>query len=58
MPTMSQNAAMSRIMRQRMESETLRSGTERGNVSTKTSKAKTTKPKLSSHSKVIKGSSK
>ena len=53
---MSQNKAMQRIMRTQMESETLRSGTERGNSIVKTSKAKATKPKLSAVSKVVKKS--
>jgi len=44
--------ASERISRHHAENTTLRSGTERGSVSTKTSKAKATKPNLASKSKV------
>jgi hypothetical protein len=48
--------AAERISRLQMESETLRSGTERGMVASKTSKAKSTKPVLASKSKVVRTS--
>lgn len=46
--------AQERIKRTSMESETIRSGTERGAIDSKNSKAKPTKPKVQTKSKVVK----
>jgi len=48
------DSAAKRIMKRKSESETLRSGTERGRNAIKTSKAMTAKPKMTMKSKSVK----